>query len=93
MPSVRIKFFANLREITGKSEIKIAIQDKTPFQEILNQLFEMYPRLKQSIMEDTKIREHYRFFLDGLQVDHSKMETLEVIPESTIVILPPAGGG
>ncbi len=93
MPSVCIRLFANLREIVKKSEVEITVQGKISFHEILNKLFEAYPRLRQDIMDGATIKQHYRFFLNGLQVDQSKMDVLEVPPNSTIVILPPAGGG
>ena len=93
MPSVCIRLFANLRETVKKSEVELTVQGKLSFHEILNRLFETYPGLRQDIMDGAAIKQHYRFFLNGLQVDQSKMDALEVPPDSTIVILPPAGGG
>ncbi len=93
MPSVRVKVFANLREITNKSEVLIPVNSNTSLQNILNQLFEIYPELKAEIMDGKMIKDHYRLFLNGSQVETIKVETLEVYPDSTIVILPPAGGG
>ena len=83
---VRVKFFATLREITGKKEIEI--KGVNSVRELLNLLFKMYgDEFRKEIEKKNMILVNGRNILDM-----NGYET-RISEDDEIAIFPPAGGG
>jgi len=83
---VRVKFFATLREITGKKEIEI--KGVNSVRELLDLLFKMYgDEFRKEIEKKNMILVNGRNILDM-----NGYET-RISEDDEIAIFPPAGGG
>jgi len=81
----KVKFFATLREITGKRE---EIIEGNNVKEVLNALYKEYgEEFKKELKERSMI------LVNGKNIEHLEGMETKVREEDTISIFPPAGGG
>ncbi|MCQ6962611.1 ubiquitin-like small modifier protein 1 [Methanolobus chelungpuianus] len=94
MAKVKVKLFANLREIAGESSLQL---DGNNVQEVLFNLMGQYPALKEMIFERTgdepKLRGYINVFLNGNNVKHMESLATEVRDGDEIGVFPPVSGG
>jgi molybdopterin synthase sulfur carrier subunit len=98
MTMVTIKFFAALREITGKREQKIDLRDKeTTIVEVLNKLSEEYGKdFKEYVFEPSKrksLRQQISIMINGQSIRNLENLRTRIKDGDTIAILPPISGG
>jgi MoaD family protein len=98
MTMVTIKFFAALREITGKREQKMDLRNKKPtIVGVLNQLSEEYGKdFKDYIFEHSKrrsLRQEISVMVNGQSVRNLENLGTRIKDGDTIAILPPISGG
>ena len=93
---VKVKFFALVRELTGKREEEVDLGDQATVRTLLSRLVEEYGVKFSEYIFDPVSKEprgHLQFLLDGRNV--TLMQGLDtVLKEGTsLAILPPVGGG
>ena len=98
MTMVTIKFFAALREITGKREQKMDLRDKeTTIVEVLNKLSEEYGKdFKEYVFEPSKrksLRQQISIMINGQSIRNLENLRTRIKDGDTIAILPPISGG
>ncbi|HLI05252.1 MAG TPA: MoaD/ThiS family protein [Ktedonobacteraceae bacterium] len=79
---IRIRYFASLREVTGKNEERLEMPEKTSVAEARALLLERYPRL-QGIIERS---------LCAVNRGYVAPET-RLHEDDELVFIPPMGGG
>ncbi len=92
MARVRVKYFATLREMTGKREEEI--QAKT-VRDLLDSLISKYgTKLEKELFEiGEKIPGYYQIMVNGLNIRAFKNLDTELKDGYVVAILPPVGGG
>jgi molybdopterin synthase sulfur carrier subunit len=98
LTTVTIKFFAALREITGKREQKMDLRDKEPtIVEVLNELSEEYGKdFKEYVFEPSKrksLRQQISVMINGQSIRNLENLRTRIKDGDTIAILPPISGG
>ncbi|WP_321429332.1 ubiquitin-like small modifier protein 1 [uncultured Methanolobus sp.] len=92
MANVKVKLFANLREIAQTSSLSFT---GDTVKDVLCSLTEQYPALKELIFEsgDEKLCGYINVFLNGNNIKH--MEELDTIlsDDDELGIFPPVSGG
>ena len=81
----KIKFFATLREITGKRD---EIVKGDTVEDVLNALYREYGEEFRK-----ELRERSMILINGKNIEHLEGLKTKVSEEDTISIFPPAGGG
>jgi len=84
---VRVKLFANLREIVKTSEL--TVEARTPM-ELLSELVKQFPDLKKYLFKDGDVSDYIRVAVNGKIVDDLEVELKE---DDVVAILPPFSGG
>jgi len=84
---VKVKLFANFREVVGRKEIEISA---TTVLDLLIKLTNEYPELKQLIFKDNKISEYV-----NVAVNHKIVHELntKLDKDDVVAIFPPVSGG
>jgi MoaD family protein len=98
MKTVTIKFFATFREITGKREEKMEIDQKeTTILDILDRLSNEYGKsFKDFVFESSKrksLRSQISVMVDGQSIMNLEKLRTRIKDGDTIAILPPISGG
>jgi MoaD family protein len=93
---VTVKFFALVRELTGKREEVVDLDDQATVRTLLSKLVEEYGVKFRDYIFDPVSKEprgHLQFLMDGRNV--ALMQGLETILKegASLAILPPVGGG
>lgn len=93
MASVKVKLFANLREIAQTSSLS---STGDSVKDVLLSLTEQYPALEELIFEagdDAKLCGYINVFLNGNNIKH--MEGLDTIlnDDDELGVFPPVSGG
>jgi len=88
---LRVKFFANLREITKAKEAEVEAQN---IELLLNKLVEMYgDQFRNAIFDDGKIRKFFKILHNGRDIDFEQGLKTKLESEDVVAIFPPVGGG
>nr|MDO8083154.1 ubiquitin-like small modifier protein 1 [Candidatus Freyarchaeota archaeon] len=88
---MRVKFFANLREITKAKEAEVEAQN---IELLLNKLVEMYgDQFRNAIFDDGKIRKFFKILHNGRDIDFEQGLKTKLESEDVVAIFPPVGGG
>ncbi|PTD94803.1 molybdopterin synthase sulfur carrier subunit [archaeon SCG-AAA382B04] len=91
--NVKIKYFANFREITGKSEEQMEIQKNSTIKNVLDKVIEEHPDLEQEIFEDNELSDYVNILVDRRNIlDRNGLDT-KISSNDTIAIFPPISGG
>jgi molybdopterin synthase sulfur carrier subunit len=93
---VKVKFFALVRELTGKREEIVDLNDQATVRTLLGKLVEEYGVKFRDYIFDPVSQEprgHVQFLMDGRNI--TLMQGLDTaLKEGTsLAILPPVGGG
>lgn len=93
---VKVKFFALVRELTGKREEVVDLDDQATVRTLLGKLVEEYGTKFGDYIFDPASKEpkgHLQFLMDGRNI--SLMEGLDTTLKEgvSLAILPPVGGG
>lgn len=85
-----MKFYATLRDLTGKKEIEIS--GVRTVGELLDKLDKMFPGIKKELIdEDGDV--NGMILVNGHNIVHLKLWDTELKEEDVIHVFPPAGGG
>lgn len=93
---ITVKFFALVRELTGKRDETVYLDDQATVRTLLDKLVEEYGTKFRDYLFDPTSREprgHIQFLIDGRNV--ALMGGLDTVLKdgSSFAILPPVGGG
>ena len=84
---VKVKLFANFREIAGKSEIEL--EAETVFN-LLVRLTKIYPELKDLTFENDRPSEYVNVVVNGRFISDYSMKLNK---DDIVAIFPPVSGG
>lgn len=92
---VSVRLFTTLREIIGSWQIKIRLRDDASLKELIETLAETYgSRVRDYLCrEDGIVRENINFFINGVKIDKSHIESVKLKKGDTVAIIPPISGG
>jgi len=98
MTTVTIKFFATFRELTGKREEKMQIdQERTTIAYILDKLSDEYGKnFKDYVFEPSKrksLKSQISIMVNGTSIRNLERLKTNVNDGDTVAILPPISGG
>lgn len=94
MISVRVKYFAEIRDMTGKKEETLLMSDGSTVKELLQKLKEIHGEIFSSriFVSEEELKEDYNLLLNSESVEPPfSKKTLKEGDE--FVILPPIAGG
>ncbi|RLI71900.1 molybdopterin synthase sulfur carrier subunit [Archaeoglobales archaeon] len=83
---VKVKLFANFREIVGSKEIEVNVKS---VKELLDLLVKDHPKLKDHFSGD-KIKEYVHIMINGKIVDDLNVGLKQ---NDVVAIFPPVSGG
>mgnify|MGYP001135338863 FL=1 len=93
---VNAKFFASVREITGKREELVELKDGATVEELLKILVERFGKKFREYVFDVKTnspRNNLQFLMDGRSVTTMNGLQTKLYEGCQFAIIPPVGGG
>lgn len=90
MPKVRIKLFANLKEITNTSKIEM---EGEKIRDVLERLCCRFAELSNMIFEGENPRPHINIFINGRNIHELEGLNTSLHEDDEIAIFPPVSGG
>ena len=93
---VTVKFFATLREITGKKEEKIKVTENSTLNSLIEHLSKKYgTTFTEHIYKkgEGNINPTLQFLIDGTNVNALNGFKTKLKNGNVVVIIPPVGGG
>ena len=93
---VTVKFFALVRELTGKREEMIDVDDRATVRVLLDKLVSKYGSKFEDYIFDPASKEprgHVQFLIDGRNVALMEGMNTALKEGNSFAILPPVGGG
>ena len=95
---VSVRFFTNLREITGKKEetLEFSTEEKVTVDKVLGALSNQYGKSFVEYVYDAKTREirgFLQFLINGKSASSLNGPQTELKDGDVLAILPPVGGG
>jgi molybdopterin synthase sulfur carrier subunit len=89
---VTVKFFANFREVTGKSQV--TVQDVSTVKELLSRLVgEFGPRLSALLYESGELRDTANVMINGRSIHMMDGLETKLKDGDVVAIFPPISGG
>ena len=83
---VRVKLFANLREVAGKKEIEI---DAGDVEELIGKLVKNYPEMKELISRE----DYLHIMVNGVHINSLQQFKTKLNENDKVAIFPPVSGG
>jgi len=93
---VNVKYFATLREITGKREEQVELREDSTMGDLLNRLVELHGSgFKNYVMEEATgaPKGHLLFLIDGTSINSLKGVSTRLTEGCVVAMMPPVGGG
>ena len=93
--SITLKYFATIRDITGKKEESLPLEKGHSAKDLLIRLVETYgEKLSQSLFnEKREPRENLTFLINGQAIKGEDLDERKLKDGDIFVILPPISGG
>ncbi len=85
---VKVKLFANFREIAGTKEVEIKAKHLS---ELLEELTNRFPALKEVMFEGGKLRDYVNIMVNG-KFERKNLQ-LELRDDDEVALFPPVSGG
>ncbi len=83
---VKVKLFANFREVAGERQINISASD---IEELIEQLIVKYPAMEELIAA----KDYLHVTVNGEIIDRGNYKTRELKNDDVIAVFPPVSGG
>ncbi len=92
---VSVLYFGSLKEISGKRQEKVRMEDSASLLELIQELARLHgPRFREFVYSSSgKLREGLAYALDGETIARSKLGKITCKEAKEFVILPPISGG
>ncbi|MCS7117123.1 MAG: ubiquitin-like small modifier protein 1 [Nitrososphaerota archaeon] len=93
--TIRVKYFAQMRDITGRKEDVINLTKGSTVKDALNELCKIFgDNMKRYLFKNGgQLREELQVLVNGLSIDSSNLCKKSLSNGDTLVIIPPVGGG
>lgn len=88
MARVKVKLFANFREVSGVRELELTA---TTVKEVLNLLTNRYPNLQELFYEEGELRDYVNIMVNGKNIRRDISWKLK--DGDIVAIFPPVSGG
>lgn len=90
---VRIKAFANFRDILGR-DLEVRLEDGSTVKELLDSLCETHQRMKSAIFDESgRVREYVVLMKNRKDIDSLEGLKTKLSEGDEVAILPPVAGG
>ncbi|MCD1294834.1 molybdopterin synthase sulfur carrier subunit [Methanocella sp. CWC-04] len=89
---IKIKLFANFREVTRKKDIEIDVAGDT-IRDVISSLISEYPGLGPLMLQDGEIKPYVNVLLNGKDVKSGKGMAAQIKEGDELAIFPPVSGG
>lgn len=95
MASVKILFFGMLREIAGRREETLQLEDSSSAIDLIRELSSKHGQRFSEIVFDKRgnLREGFAYAVNGDTVNETKLASIKCRDVREFVILPPISGG
>ena len=91
---MRVKLFANLAETAGERELTVEVSSDQTLAELLEELFNEHPALREEILDDAVLQDHITILVNGEKIPHTESGLEAVVSsDDEIAIFPPVSGG
>ncbi|WP_102348528.1 ubiquitin-like small modifier protein 1 [Bacillus sp. Marseille-P3661] len=91
--NVKVKVFANLREICGASIVEVPSETYVVI-DILEELVRMFPDMEEEIFTEERILKQFvHVFINGHNIIHKDGLLTVINPEDQFALFPPVAGG
>lgn len=91
MSTIKVKFFARVREIVKTPRTEISVNGKIKLIDFMNLLAKKYgPEFRDYVFKADQIASHIMLMING---DTAKNRDVFLEENDTLAILPPVGGG
>jgi len=91
MPTIRL--YASLRLQAGAKEMEIPAGEAATLRAAVDSLCRAYPVLAEKILEDGRVREHFIFCVNGMNVQLGQGLDTPLQSDDEVAIFPPIAGG
>jgi MoaD family protein len=92
---IEVRFYAFLREITGKHSESIILEGGSTIIDALKLIIDKYgERMRRCILDDEgQIRKSITIAINAQKIDRARIEGYELNDGDVLVIIPPTAGG
>jgi MoaD family protein len=92
---VEIRFYATLRQITGRKTVRFDLEDGCTVREMIEKVVSRFPAMRAELLDEHgALHGHVHIFINGRDVPYLKdvLET-RLHPDDKVDIFPAVGGG
>ncbi len=86
---VKIRLFASFREAAGTKEVEIEVPDGSKVLDVVRELTDRFPKLKDMLLKESRIKEDYHIVKGGRWLKESDL----LMDGDQIALFPMVGGG
>ena len=91
---IKARFFTILREMTGKREDILNVENDANVGRVLESLSETYGSdFSEYLFKGRRLRDHIQILVDGRNIKTLNGLDTRLEEDSTLAIIPPVGGG
>ena len=90
---MKVKLYATLRPLVGGSSVDVNAGPGDTVRQVIDELLERYPQLRDELMQDGEISPRIHIFLNGREVRYSGGLDMTIPEDADLRIFPPVGGG
>ena len=93
MLKIKVKSFAQIREILGGEPVDLEIAGPVYVRSVLNLLLEEYSALREFFLRDGEFSNSIVIAVNGENIPANLLETYELKSGDELFLIPPSGGG
>jgi MoaD family protein len=91
---ITLRYFALIRDITGKKEEPLLLQKGSSIMDALKKISEIYgEKFIRSVFDGEKPKDNLIFLVNGQTVNSKLLDRRKLEQMDVLVVLPPIGGG
>lgn len=89
---IKIRLFANFREVTGKKDLEIDVTGNT-VRDAISSLIQAYPGLEPLMLRDGEVKPYVNVLVNGMNVRDSDGMSSKIDEGDELALFPPVSGG